>query len=155
MYSRQILAVLGSITVIFATAAFSFQARLPFSSSGDSSQSTLVADLVTNVESDLNELHKKVHSRVPASEKVEVLKQTLSGIDEVRKKNPLQTIDKEIYMDYSTESLNHVANDKNFSLEKCPEYKARVMNDFEPYAEKMPSHPALKRSFEIIEGICS
>lgn len=155
MYSRQILTVLGSLTVIFATAAFSFQVRTPFSSSGNNSQSTFVADLVINVDSNLNDLHKKVHSRMPASEKVVILKQTLSAIDEVRKKNPLQTIDKEIYMDYSTESLDHIANDKNFSLEKCPEYKARVMNDFEPYAEKTPSHPALKRSFEIIEGICS
>lgn len=155
MYHRQILTVLGAISAIYATAAFSFQVRAPFVAGGDNFQSTAVADVVQSVDGNLNGLHKKVQSRMSASAKLELLKQTLSSIEEVRKLSPLQTVDKEIYLDYSTESLEHVAQDKDFSVEKCPEYKARVMNDFEPYAEKTPSHPALKRSYEIIEGICS
>lgn len=155
MYRRQILTVLGAVSAIFVTAAFSFQVRIPFSSGGENENPIMGSDVVAGVDNNLNGLHKKVYSRMPASAKVEMLKQTLSTIEQFRKQSPLQTVDKEIYLDYSTESLEHVAQDKTFSVEKCPEYKARVMNDFEPYAENKPSHPALKRSFEIIEGICS
>ncbi|MEK2646150.1 hypothetical protein [Bdellovibrio sp. BCCA] len=156
MYSRSILTVLGAVSAVLVTSAFSFHVRAPFSPGGDSAaQMMAVANVVQTVDMNLNGLNRKVHSRMPASEKVEILKETLSTIAEVRKQSALQTVDKEVYLDYATESLEHVAQDPHFSVEKCPEYKARVMNDFEPYAEKMPSHPALKRSYQIIEGICS
>lgn len=155
MYSRSILTVLGAVSTVLVTAAFSFHVRAPFSPGGDSAQSMVVSNVVRSVDGNLNGLNRKVHSRMPASAKVEVLRQTLSTIEEMRKQNPLQTVDKEVYLDYSTESLEHIAKDQEFSVEKCPEYKARVMMDFEPYAENRPTHPALKRSYEIIEGICS
>lgn len=155
MYLRQILTVLGAFFAIVLTAAFSFQVRAPFLTGGDNVPSAMHADVIEKVDQNLNGLHKKVHSRMPASAKVEMLKQALSEIAEVRKQSPLQTVDKEVYLDFSTESLEPVAKDQNFSVEKCPDYKARVMNDFEPYSENSPSNPALKRSYEIIEGICS
>lgn len=154
MYSRPILTVLGSISVALLTSAFTFQVRAPFAGGGEA-PTMKVADVVRSVDGQLNVLNRQVHSRMPASAKVEILKQTLSTIEEVRKQNSLQSVDKEVYLDYSTASLEHVATDKEFSVEKCPEYKARVMIDFEPYAEHRPTHPALKRSYEIIEGICS
>ncbi|UXR66153.1 hypothetical protein EZJ49_07805 [Bdellovibrio bacteriovorus] len=154
MYSRPILAVLGSVSVVLLTSAFTFQVRAPFTGGGQGSVMK-VADVVRSVDGSLNTLNRQVHSRMPASAKVEMLKQTLSSIEEVRKQNSVQTVDKEVYLDYSTASLEHVATDGAFSVEKCPEYKARVMIDFEPYAEHRPTHPALKRSYEIIEGICS
>lgn len=154
MYSRSILTVLGAVSAVLVTAAFSFHVRAPFSPGGEG-EAMLVSNVVHSVDANLNGLNKKVHSRMPASAKVEILRQTLSTIQEVRKQNPLQTVDKEIYLDYATESLEHVAQDQAFSVEKCPEYKARVMVDFEPYSENKPSHPALKRSYQIIEGICS
>lgn len=155
MYSRPILAVLGSVSVVLLTSAFSFHARTPFTGGGEAAPAMKVADVVRSVDGSLNVLNRQVHSRMPASAKVEILKQTLSTIEEVRKQNSLQSVDKEVYLDYSTASLEHVATDSDFSVAKCPEYKARVMIDFEPYAEHRPTHPALKRSYEIIEGICS
>lgn len=156
MYSGKISTVLGIVCISIVTAAFSFQTRAPFVGS-EGASSAVVAEgvILKNVEGRLNTLKQQVHSRMPAGQKVQLLRQTLSSIQETRKSGPVATVDKEIYMDYSVESLEHVATDRSFSLEKCPEYKARVMNDFEPYSERRPSHPALKRSYEIIEGICS
>ncbi|XGC79889.1 hypothetical protein ACES2L_11165 [Bdellovibrio bacteriovorus] len=155
MYSRSIFTVLISAILVLLTTAFTFQVKTPFYSGGDAQSQLAVANVLQAVEGQLNGLHKTVHARLPASEKVEKLKGTLSSIEELRKQNPLQTVDKEVYMDYATESLQHVAQDPQFSKEKCPEYKARVMINFEPYSEHSPSHPALKRSYQIIEGICS
>lgn len=155
MYSKQILTVLGAAGVVFVTAAFSFQVRTPFWGSADSTATVATSNVMESVEKNLEGLNTKVHSRMPASAKVEILRSTLSTVAELRKQGPLQTVDKEIYMDFATESLQHVAQDPQFSVKKCSEYKARIMNDFEPYSEKMPSHPALKRSYQIIEGICS
>lgn len=154
MHGKQILTVLGALGVVFATSAFSFQARTPFVA-GNFVESLSVANVTQSVDVSLNGLSKVVHSRRPASEKVEALRQTLSSIESIRKQNPLQPIDKEVYMDFSVESLEHVAKDPHFSVKKCSEYKARVMNDFEPYAEQRPKNPALLRSYAIIEGICS
>lgn len=155
MYARKIFAILGSVAAIFVTTAFSFQSRVPFTGSAETTGTLAGADVLQSVDGTLNGLNKRVHSRMPANAKVEILRETLSSIESLRKQNPVQTVDKEIYMDFSTESLEPLASDREFSVKKCPEYKARVMNDFEPYAENRPTHPALKRSYEIIEGICS
>ncbi|NUN07279.1 MAG: hypothetical protein HUU57_16160 [Bdellovibrio sp.] len=156
MYGRKISTVLGSAVVLLVTAAFTFQTRAPFSGSGvNGAEVAGSSGVFYKVDGSLNALSKQVRSRMPASQKVQMLRSTLASIKEARKANPLATVDKEIYMDYSVESLEHVALDRSFSLKKCGEYKARIMNDFEPYAEFKPSHPALLRSYRIIEGLCS
>ena len=155
MYSRKISTVLGSAAILLVTAAFTFQTRAPFSGSTNEGGTVAVSAVFVKVDGSLNALNKQVHSRMPASQKVQILRSTLASIKEVRKTNPLATVDKEVYMDYSVESLEHVALDQSFSLKKCGEYKARIMNDFEPYSEYKPSHPALLRSYRIIEGLCS
>lgn len=155
MYGRSILTILGAVSLVFMTTGFNFAFRIPFSPGGDTSSSMVVSNVLMSVENNLNVLNKEVHSRVPASVKVEKLKRTLEAIEEIRKQNPIQTVDREVYMDFATNSLQHVAEDPEFRKEKCPEYKARVMVNFEPYSEVVPSHPALKRSYQIIEGLCS
>lgn len=156
MYVRKISTVLGAIAVLLATAAFTFQTRAPFSGSAWMGVDVAASSTVFNkVDGSLNALSKQVQSRMPASQKVQMLRSTLASLKEVRKASPIATVDKEVYMDYSMESLEHVAFDQSFSLKKCGEYKARIMNDFEPYSEFKPSHPALLRSYRIIEGLCS
>lgn len=156
MYLGKISTVLGSVAILVATAAFTFQTRAPFVGSGVGGTDLAASSAVFNkVDGSLNALSKQVHSRMPASQKVQMLRLTLASLKEVRKTSPIATVDKEVYMDYSIESLEHVAFDQSFSLKKCGEYKARIMNDFEPYSEFKPSHPALLRSYRIIEGLCS
>lgn len=155
MYSRKISTVLGSVAALLVTAAFTFQTRAPFSGSVADTGSVTASAVFNKVDGSLNNLSRQVHSRMPASQKVQILRSTLASIKEVRKTSPLATVDKEVYMDYSVESLEHVAFDQSFSVKKCGEYKARIMNDFEPYSEFKPSHPALLRSYQIIEGLCS
>lgn len=155
MYSRKISTVLGSAAVLLLTAAFTFQTRAPFSGSDVGGELVASSVVFKKVDGSLDALSKQVKSRMPASQKVQMLRSTLASIKETRKANPLATVDKEVYMDYSVESLEHVALDQSFSVKKCGEYKARIMNDFEPYSEFKPSHPALLRSYQIIEGLCS
>ncbi|MNY56466.1 hypothetical protein D3C86_1925480 [compost metagenome] len=115
----------------------------------------MVNNPVKEVNHLLTNLNRKVHSRMPASEKIEIVRKTISEIESLRKESPLQSIDKEISMDFAVDSLKHISDDKEFSVSKCADYKARVLIDFEPGSENRPSNPVLKRSFSIIEGVCS
>lgn len=154
MYGRKILAVL--VLVSFQSAHAGPQWRMAVGS-GAGKGMTIAAshNPLKDVNEKLTTLSRKLHARMPASAKVEMLRETLEQIDEMRKISPLQTIDKEISMDLSVESLRHVSTDTSFNTAKCSDYKTRLLNDFEPMSEDRPSNPALKRSFSIIEGLCS
>jgi hypothetical protein len=155
MYGRKISAFL----VITAVAAFNTgftSDKLTASDVGGTASRQLSAPETYNlVETELNTLYKKVHSRLPASEKVQLLKRSLSSIKSVRQHGPLLPVDKEVHMDFSVEALEPLADDPEFSTAKCADYKARLLIDFEPSAEIHPVNPPVKRSYEIIEGICS
>ncbi|UOF01436.1 hypothetical protein [Bdellovibrio reynosensis] len=154
MHSRKIFTVLTVAYVLLLASGFTFHERSAFEHGGSGSE-VLAHDPVKAVDEKLNALKVKVKQRMPASEKVVLIKEALSSIEEMRKNSPVMSVDKEIYMDYATESLEHVANDKTFSVKKCGYYKHRIVNDFEPYSDEKPSHPALLRSFNIVEGVCS
>ncbi|MEN0057689.1 MAG: hypothetical protein AAGB31_02550 [Bdellovibrio sp.] len=154
MHSSRLFKILAAIAGLTCLSAFEFQTRSPFSGSGGEA---VVArkDLVEDVDQRLDSLRQRMRSRAPANVKVQVLRETLSQVQKLRQERPVQRIDREIYLDYSTASLEHVAQDKNFSLEKCAYYQLRLRSDFEPFAEDKPEHPALRRSYDIIQGLCS
>ena len=155
MHSRQISALLVIAAVAVVNTGFTSDKVTAFDVGGIAGRALSAPETYRLVETELNTLNKKVHSRLPASQKVELLKHSLSSIKSARQQGPLLPVDKEIHMDFSVESLEPLADDPDFSQTKCADYKARLLIDFEPSAENRPANPPLKRSYEIIEGICS
>lgn len=155
MYSRKISAFLV-ITILAAfNMGFTSEKFTASDIGGVASRQLSATETYKLVETELNTLYKKARSRMPASEKVQLLKRSLSSIKSARQHGPLLPVDKEIHMDFSVEALEPLADDPEFSVSKCADYKARLLIDFEPSAENHPVNPPVKRSYEIIEGICS
>ena len=155
MHGRQISAFLVVTVLAAFNSGFTSEKLTSSDVGGVSAKQLSGPETYSLVETELNTLNKKVHSRMPASEKVKLLKSSLTSIKSVRQQGPLLPVDKEIHLDFSVGSLEHLADDPAFSTTKCAEYKARLLIDFEPSSDTQPANPPLKRSFEIIEGICS
>lgn len=163
MYRRKILTVLVLSLVASVGQAHMGQVKTHFdqgngltlSGGATASVSPATPSPVPEVERLLTSLSQRVHSRMPASEKLQLVKATLKRIDDLRQQAPVQAVDKEVAMDYATESLRPLAEDQQFHRNKCSDYKHRFLTNFEPHAETRPSNPVLRRSFGILEGVCS
>jgi hypothetical protein len=155
MYGRKISAFLVITAVAGFNAGFTSDKLTASDVGGVAGRQLSAPETYNLVETELNTLYKKVHLRMPASEKVQLLKRSLSSIKTARRHGPVLPVDKEIHMDFSVEALEPLADDLEFSTAKCADYKARLLIDFEPTAETRPVNPPVKRSYEIIEGICS
>ena len=157
MHTRKIFAVLSLVALAATTTAFSFQHLMPdMMGSFESAPNVAGGEVFTHVTSQLSALNKKVHTRMPAGEKVMLLRKTLSDIKAMREASPIERVDKEVEMDFATDALEPIAMDPNFSVHKCDIYKAKMIVNFEPYAnpQEGPSNPPLHRAFEIMQGIC-
>lgn len=155
MYGRKISAFLVIAVLAAFNTGFTTDKLTASDVGGVTGRQLSASETFKIVENELNTLSKKVRTRLPASEKVQLLKRSLSSIKSARQHGPLLPVDKEVHMDFSVEALEPLADDPEFSTAKCADYKARLLIDFEPSAENHPVNPPLKRSFEIIEGICS
>lgn len=159
MHGRQILTVLVVALISFAGEARIGQKKAFFSGgSPDESMTTAqtgISDTPAQVERMIASLENQVKVALPPARKQALVRQTLQQIDQLRRQSPVQTVDKEIAMDYATESLRPMAEDQHFQRSKCTSYKYDLLSHFEPQSEGRPVHPVLKRSYSIIEGVCS
>lgn len=155
MYSRKISTFLVVTIASALSAGFTSDKLTAADAGGVSGKQLSAVETYSLVENELNTLSKKVHSRMPASQKVQLLKSSLTSIKAARQQGPLLPVDKEVHMDFSVEVLQPLADDPEFSTAKCADYKARVLIDFEPSADTHPVNPPVKRAYEIIDGICS
>ncbi len=163
MHSRQILTVLVFVLMSVVAEARGGQKRAFFEGGGSGeglswaqqSVNPNRSDTPAQVERMIASLEQQVRVAMPPARKQALVRLTLQQIDQLRRQSPVHTIDKEIAMDYATESLRPMAEDQQFQRGKCTSYKYDLLSRFEPQSEGRPVHPVLKRSYSIIEGVCS
>ncbi len=160
MHSRKIFTVLVVLLTSLLAEAGIGQKREPFfvgssSSEGMATTQSVGSDTSAQVERMIASLETQVKSSLAPVRKQELVRQTLQQIDRLRRQSPLQSVDKEIAMDYVTESLRPMAEDEHFQRSKCTKYKYDLLSHFEPQSEGLPVHPVLRRSYYIITGVCS
>jgi hypothetical protein len=76
-----------------------------------------------------------------------------SQISQLRKKNPLQLDQDEIYMDTVMASLAQIPRDAQFKKEKCDNYRSKIMVQFDPHGEDDPI-PPVAETLSVLEILC-
>lgn len=104
-------------------------------------------------ESEISNLRKNLNLKASKSEQWKHLLKTEGKIADLRKKNPRQIEQDEIYMDLVADSLTQIPRAPQFKKEKCGDYRSKLIAQYDlQYTGESdsPVAPALS----VLEALC-
>lgn len=104
-------------------------------------------------ESELSNVKKNLKASSALDEKLKVLSKSEREIEMLRKKNPIQLDQDEIYMDMVIVSLKQIPRGTFFKKAECKDYRSKIQSAFNPKAETSPNLP-ITETLTILNLLC-
>lgn len=105
-------------------------------------------------------MKKQMESISTAVGRLELMRKTLSEIQEAREKKPMLDDDVEIYMSLIVHSLGDLPPSDQFDKKYCSFYQTQMLSNYEPTALNEsggigePQDPAIIESLSVMKKIC-
>lgn len=139
---------------IFSFMTFAAFVVIPMSLRGQKESPHSGLTVRQQVDSEVLNLSRTVHRQRDLASKFTQIEKTLLATKLIRKKNPRQLTDDEIYLDNLVSSISDIPKYTNFKKESCPEYQRKLVHLWSPKPIIGVEDPALKRALDVLDGLC-
>lgn len=108
-------------------------------------------------EKKLKECRQQMAQTTGASQRLELLKKSLSEIESFRKNHKMSDVTDEIYMNLVSRALLELPEPREFHSDQCGLYRKLILRDYEPTAadSQVIEDPAVADAVKILSEVCS
>lgn len=153
MYRKTILAVLS--LVLLSGFRFTHDWKHADSEGGSDSFAAVAPskDVFADVSRKIDELPAELVLLKTMEQKISKIRETIMWVDEVRQVTGVQSMSREVSMDYLVDPLRELVKGEPRS-DNCSYYKSFINSQYEPSEEGDVSHPSLRRAQRVIASVC-
>lgn len=153
MHSRTVLTILS---FIFLT-GFSGPQKINSDFEGGDAVADLhlsaSKDVVGDVNNRINQLPELLAKVKNPEDKIKYIKDTVAWAEALRKASGVQTMSREVSLDYIIEPLK-VFSEREYRADNCPYFKTYINSQYEPSEDGEVTNPSLKRAQRVIASVC-
>jgi phosphoenolpyruvate carboxylase len=135
--------------------AFLFLVGMPAALLGQKENPGPELTLRQQVNTELLNLQRNIQLAAELPEKLTTLEKTLHVMKEMRKQNPVQLADDEIYLQKITADLEQIPKISEFEMDDCNTYRKQLSRRSHQKAIRKTEALALNQTLPVLDALCT